>query len=380
VSVRTTRLVVEREIREAARKKAIWALVGFVFIGATAMVVLPDVLGGDDPTEIAVVGADPLAIADAATAHGFEVVPLDADLDPAQAVRDREVPIAVVAELDQPPTLLVRDADSGPVASLAELISGLAVRDELTGLGIDPNAVGQAFADAAPTIEPVDVERAGREGAAFGLTLVLYLLTVILTGQVASGVAVEKSNRVSEVLLAIVPPRSLLFGKVIGIGSIGLVTIIAGAIPVVIRFSVGGDLPEGVGAALLASSAWFVGGLALYLVLAGSLGALVSRQEEVGAVVTPLTMFLVVGYIISISAAESTLGAVLAYVPLLSPMVEPYRIAVGEGSTVEYVLSLVILMVAVLAAGRIGATVFRRAIVRTGRRLRLREVLTAPDR
>ena len=87
------------------------------------------------------------------------------------------------------------------------------------------------------------------------------------------------------------------------------------------------------------SAAWFIGGLALYLIVAGALGALVARQEETGAVVVPLTMFLVVGYVVAISAADSTLGAVLAYVPPLSPMIEPYRIAIGAGSATEYVIS-----------------------------------------
>ena len=88
---------------------------------------------------------------------------------------------------------------------------------ELAAEGIDPVAVGAAFEAATPTVELIDVERSNREGAAFGLTLVLYLLTVVLTGQVATGVAIEKSNRISEVLLAIVPPRSMLIGKVLGV-------------------------------------------------------------------------------------------------------------------------------------------------------------------
>ena len=47
--------------------------------------------------------------------------------------------------------------------------------------GIDPVAVGAAFEAATPTVELIDVERSNREGAAFGLTLVLYLLTVVAT-------------------------------------------------------------------------------------------------------------------------------------------------------------------------------------------------------
>ena len=49
---------------------------------------------------------------------------------------------------------------------------------------------------------------------------------------VANGTAIEKANRISEVLLAIVRPAALLFGKVIGVGVIGILTILAGAIPV----------------------------------------------------------------------------------------------------------------------------------------------------
>ena len=130
---------------------------------------------------------------------------------------------------------------------------------------------------------------------------------------------------------------------------------------------------------MLVSSAWFVGGLVLYLTIAGALGALVARQEEAGAVVGPLVAFLIGGYFIAVAAAETPVGAALAYVPLISPMLEPYRIAIGAGSPVEYVASLVVLFASVVFAGRLAAAVFRRAIVRTGRRLSIREVLR-PDR
>ena len=42
---------------------------------------------------------------------------------------------------------------------------------------------------------------------------------------VANGVAIEKANRISEVLLAIVRPGPLLFGKVIGVGLVGIATL-----------------------------------------------------------------------------------------------------------------------------------------------------------
>jgi ABC-2 type transport system permease protein len=118
-------------------------------------------------------------------------------------------------------------------------------------------------------------------------------------------------------------------------------------------------------------------GTALYLTIAGALGALVERQEEAGSVVSPLTMLLVVAYLIGQSASDTTLGAVLSYVPLTSPLVTPARIALGVATPAEIVTSLALGVLAVLVAIRFGAAIYRRAIVRTGRRLKVRDVLRA---
>lgn len=376
MSTRATRLVIEREIRESARRKGVWALIAFTFLGASALMVLPSVLSGDDSTRrVMIVGDDEIGLREsleASTDPEFEIT-AGADRDAAAvAITDEATELAVL--LTGAPTLLVDDENAEVVGVVAQIVADRMAAVRLTELGIDPAEVRDAFVDATPTIEPIDVDREGREASAFGITLVLYMLTVVLTSQAAGGVAVEKSNRVSEVLLAIVPPRALLFGKVIGVGCVGLVTLLAGATPVAIKFAIGGDLPSGLGRTLLGSSVWFVGGLALYLILAGSLGALVSRQEEAGAVVVPLTMLLVVGYFVALSSAESTVGAVLAYVPFMSPMIEPYRIAIGAGSTTEYVISAVVLFASVVVVARVGAVVFRRAIVQTGRRIRWRDL------
>lgn len=376
MSARATRLVIEREVRESARRKGVWALVALTFLGASALSLAPNLIPDDDTADVMVVGADEVGITEALDGLDDPTIELSngADRDEAtSAIESGDVDLAIVLEPD--PLLLVEDEDSALVDMIAGIVADRVAASRLTEAGIEPADVRSAFADAAPQIEPIDADREGRQAAAFGITLVLYVLTVVLTSQVASGVAVEKSNRVSEVLLAIVPPRSLLFGKVIGVGCIGLVTLAAGVTPVLIRLLIVGDLPSGLGRALIGSSIWFVGGLALYLTVAGTLGALVARQEEAGAVIVPLTMLLVAGYVVSLSAGDTTVGTVLSFVPPLSPMVTPYRIAIGAGSAVEYVVSAALLVVAVVVAARVGAVVFRRAIVQTGRRLKLRDLL-----
>ena len=88
--------------------------------------------------------------------------------------------------------------------------------------------------------------------------------------------------------------------------------------------------------------------------IAAALGALVERQEEAGAVVSPLTAILVGTFIVSSGGGDSVVGAVLAWVPLTSPLVEPTRIAIGASSPVEMAGSAIVLLVSIAIAARVG--------------------------
>jgi ABC-2 type transport system permease protein len=164
---------------------------------------------------------------------------------------------------------------------------------------------------------------------------------------------------------------------VIGVGVMGILPRLAALRPGLIMFGLGGCLPAGLPAAIGGGAAWSVLGVALYLTMAGALGALVERQEEAGTAMAPLTMVLVASYLVGQAAADTTVGQVLAIFPLSSPLVMPPRIATGAASTAEMAVSLVLLVATLVLVGRVGATVYRRAIVRTGRRLRVREALRA---
>ena len=264
MSRRATWLVVEREIREAARRKGVWALVGLVLLGSTALAVLPEVIpDGDDSADVVLVGDDTIEVTEALEAvpdPGIQVATAPDRAAADLAIEEDEADLAVLLRGDQVPELLVED-DTELVAIVRGVVTNRVAATRLATRGVDAAEVSEVFAGAAPDVTLVDAAQAGREGAAFALTMVLYLVTVILTSQVASAVAIEKSNRVSEVLLAIVPPRSMLIGKVIGIGFIGLVTFLAGALPIIVRFVLGADLPEGVGWTLAVSGAWFLAGL-----------------------------------------------------------------------------------------------------------------------
>jgi ABC-2 type transport system permease protein len=382
-----TRLVIARELSESLRRKAIWIVAVILAVGSTAAVVLPEILGGDsDSRTIGVVGTSSDGFGDTLrdVASGIEIeidlVDFD-DRDAATAaVDDGDVDAAAVLDSDRVSIVMPSDDDAQLEALLRQAIGITSVVDALTDAGLTSAEITAAFDTGEPLVEVLDTERGGRRAAAFAIAIVLYVMLLLLTSQVASGVAIEKTNSVSEVLLAIVRPHALLFGKVIGVGLIGVFTLACGALPVLVKLAVGGSLPPGIGGTLVGGAAFFVIGVALYLTTGGALGALVGRQEEAAAAVAPLSVMLIAFYIVGQGGAETTLGAVLAYVPFAAPMVMPGRIALGASSAFEIAASLTIGVATVLVAGRLSAVVYRRAIVRTGRRLKLRDALRTVPR
>jgi ABC-2 type transport system permease protein len=373
-------LVAGRELREAVRRRTFWIVVALVLAASTAAVVVPRVLDEGPPSyDVAVVdGSDDLSAQLEAVADSLDV---ELDLSEADDLRaatklvaDDEVDLAIV--VGDEPVIVAKEGRAVDVVAAAQQLVGIqALVERLGEAGVSPSEVQGALQRSQAKVVHLDEEDASRRGSAAIVALVLYLLLIMLMSQVATGTAIEKANRIAEVLLAIVRPGSLLFGKVLGVALVGFLALGVGLVPPLVSLAAGGDLPPGLGIAIAAGAPWFILGLVLYLTIAGALGALVERQEEASSVVTPLTILLIASFFVAQTASDTPLGKALAIFPLTSPIVMPSRIAVGEATVPELVASLVLGAATVVLVVRIGARIYARAIVRTGRRLKVREVL-----
>ena len=78
---------------------------------------------------------------------------------------------------------------------------------------------------------------------------------------------------------------------------------------------------------------WFLLGYLAYALLFAALGALVSRQEDVGGVTAPALMVIVLPYVLGISILpadpENQFLAIASLIPLFAPTLMPMRIAMG---------------------------------------------------
>ena len=225
-----------------------------------------------------------------------------------------------------------------------------------------------------------DPEETPRRIGALAGMFVLYMSILIFGQFVAMGIVEEKQNRVVEVALSRIKPAQLLVGKVLGIGALGLLQVLAiGAAAVVALTFV--DLPDvslaGLGAEIIASVVfWYLLGFTLYSFLYAALGATVSRQEDLqGAVILPVFLILP-GFFLAQVAVEfpgGTLATVGSLVPFWTPMVMPVRMASGGVPWLQVALSVALVALTIVVLVRVGARVYSGAVLRTGARVKLRD-------
>ncbi|MFF5992920.1 ABC transporter permease [Prauserella flavalba] len=256
---------------------------------------------------------------------------------------------------------------------------------KLVQAGLNPAEVMRDV-DAAriqvTAFEEHDPAQGQRTVIALVMMFLLYMGITAYGSLVAQGIVEEKSSRVVEILLSTVRPWHLLLGKVIGLGLTGLVQLaILGVAGLAMASATGVLTITGVATTtLLWGLVWYVLGFFLYATVFAAAGSLVSRQEDVQTVLTPVSMVLLVGFIAGFTVVqepEGTTATVLSLLPPLSPILLPSRIATGSAGPLEIVAALVLTLAAIAALTWLGGRVYRAAILRTGSRIRLKDALRA---
>ncbi|HEY3467118.1 MAG TPA: ABC transporter permease, partial [Amycolatopsis sp.] len=231
-----------------------------------------------------------------------------------------------------------KDLD-GKLANVLQVLSQqVAVTQQITALGGDPArfeaAVAAAkFVEDPPLEQPYDYN--GQQLVLGIVAGILIYLSLMINGQtVAQGVVEEKTSRVVELLLSTIKPWQLMTGKVLGIGVVGLIQMLVIGVGGVAAGLATGVLTISVSAAVgtvVWLVVWYLLGFFMYSIVFAALGALVSRQEDVGGATMPALMLVIAGYVIGISVLPSDPGntfvEVLSVIPVFSPTLMPMRLA-----------------------------------------------------
>jgi ABC-2 type transport system permease protein len=378
---RLTAIIAQREIRQRGRSRAFAVSTIVLLLVVAAGVAIPAIVADNaKPQHVGVVGAQVAAMtgvvreAGHLTGTAVTVVPEPSLAAAEAALRSGQLDVALVNN-SEVVVKQVQLAGGGLAASIAD-VAGLS---KLLGQ-LPPGASDRGVTLPVRGLTPPSASLSRRLTGLFTVVLVWILISAY-GSQIAMGVGEEKQNRIVEVILASVRPIQLLVGKVFGVGLLALAQAVAMvAVFLGLGAAVGSSLVHGAAAGIVIVGAVFlVLGYAFYCTAFAAAGSLVSRQSDVGTVVLPVQLPLIVAYALSYTViyanGASTFYRVLGFLPPTAPIAMPVLYAAGDVPAWQAAVSAVLVAVGTVWMARTAATIYARSILRTGSRVRLRQVL-----
>lgn len=248
--------------------------------------------------------------------------------------------------------------------------------------------------------------------------LLMYLLVLIYGVQVMKGVQEEKSNRIIEVILSSIKPVKLMWGKIIGIGLVGITQFVIIIVAAITLFSViqsfvdvdtaglvndqikmmdaDGNLVDAkipsmtveemdtlyaieglksfLPTFLLVMPFLFVGGFLLYASFFATVGSASNQDTESQQYILPITLPIILSMIIAATIMENPNSDLVYWTsmfPLTSPIVMAARLPFMNLATDwwQILVAITLLFGLVWLSTKFAAKVYKTAILMYGQKL-----------
>lgn len=271
---------------------------------------------------------------------------------------------------------------------LVSIFTNLYSKLQISKLNITP----EELATIEPEFDVVLVET--DENAAKGnvtimmiISLVLFYAVFFCAQQVSVAITTEKTSKIIETLVTSTDSKTIVLGKTLGIGIVGLVQVILMITVAVISakfcidpellntiFDVSSITPK----LLILTLVYFCFGYALYSLFFALTGATVSKPEDVQYANGPVSFVAVIGFYLayfSMMNPSSNLNKISGIIPISSPFSMPLRIMMGTATNSEIATSLLVLVATTILLAVVAIRVYSSTILNTGARLSLKEAI-----
>ena len=274
------------------------------------------------------------------------------------------------------------DASVREVQSIDAIVKNLRQSDLLAEQNLAPAAIAKVL---NPDVK-INLETVNKNGAAsviytFVLIYALYMAITFYGSHVMNSVVTEKTSRAMEVLATSVKPNALLFGKIISTSLAGLIQIAAIIIEAFICVKISSannpsfpvnqiisNIPTQI---LIYMLIFFLLGFLIYSFLYGAFASTVSKIDELGSAVMPVQIIIIFTFFVTMSAinsgnADTPFNVFLSYFPFTAPMMMFTRAIISNVSTLEIILSILVLIVSTYFIGWLSARIYRVGILMYG--------------
>lgn len=219
------------------------------------------------------------------------------------------------------------------------------------------------------------------------LSIVLFFAIYFCAYQVSSSITIEKTSKIMETLVTSTSPRTIVLGKTIGIGLVGLGQILLFAITAIISAYTFLD-PELLNSVLDLSNftpylavimiIYFILGYFAYALLYALTGSTVSKPEDIQSANMPVALLTMFGFYLAyftLMDPTSSLNTFAALFPFSSPFCMPIRVMMGIASGWEVLLSIVILIVTCAIVAHIAIKIYSNAILNYGTKMSFKDII-----
>ncbi len=219
------------------------------------------------------------------------------------------------------------------------------------------------------------------------LSIVLFYAIYFCAYQVSSSITTEKTSKIMETLVTSTTPRTIVLGKTIGIGIVGLLQVAGMIIVSVICCNLFID-PELLSSIIdlskitpilaIITIIYFILGYSVYSLLYALTGSTVSKPEDINSANGPVAILAVIGFYLayfSMMNPTSEINVFASMFPFSAPFSMPFRVMMGTATMGQVVISLGIMLVSIFIIARISIKIYSSAILNYGTKINIKDVL-----
>ncbi len=219
------------------------------------------------------------------------------------------------------------------------------------------------------------------------LCMILFFAIFYCANQVSTSITQEKTSKIIDTLITSASPKSIVVGKTLGIGLVGLMEIVAVIITAFVSYKL--FFPKDILTGIidlsnitvsfgLISIIYFILGYTLYAFIYALCGSLISKPEDIGQASGLISIVALIGFYLayfSMMNPASSLNKLASLLPISSPFSVPARFITGAISMEVLLISIVILILSIALIAYCAIKIYSSAILNYGTKVDLKTMI-----
>ena len=259
---------------------------------------------------------------------------------------------------------------------------------QISKLGLTEEQIASITPNFEYSLEQTDEQEVqGNLLAIMLLSIVLFYAIYFCAYQVSSSITTEKTSKIMETLVTSTSPKTIVLGKTVGIGIVGLLQVcLLVAVALITAYTC---LEPGTLDSILDMSnftpylaiitiIYFILGYVAYALMYALTGSTVSKPEDIQSANGPVAIIAVIGFYLSyftMMNPTSDLNVFASMLPISSPFCMPFRIMMGLASTTDVIISILILLVTIFIIAKVAIKIYSNAILNYGTKMSFADLI-----